>query len=211
MEQALKIRVETSDRYLSLDGEWDFFFSEEWIEDDLPEMLSDKQWDRIEVPSTWEALGYGEQVYCGGGYEFSPVAPPFVPRKNNNVGYYRRTFTLPDGWRQFAVLLHFKGVRGAHFVFINGKNIGYNEDGALPSVFDISDFLRPGENEIIVKVLRWSDGSYLEDQDHWRFHGIYRGAYLETRPGIFFRDFAVETVLDDNYKDAVLKIRPVIA
>ena len=211
VEQALKIRVETSDRYLSLDGEWDFFFSEEWIEDDLPEMLSDKQWDRIEVPSTWEALGYGEQVYCGGGYEFSPVAPPFVPRKNNNVGYYRRTFTLPDGWRQFAVLLHFKGVRGAHFVFINGKNIGYNEDGALPSVFDISDFLRPGENEIIVKVLRWSDGSYLEDQDHWRFHGIYRGVYLETRPGIFFRDFAVETVLDDNYKDAVLKIRPVIA
>ena len=210
-EQALEIRVEKSDRYLSLDGEWDFLFSEEWIEEDLPDELSRKRWDRIEVPSTWEALGYGEQIYCGGGYEFSPVNPPYVPRKDNNVGYYRKKFTLPDGWRQSAVLLHFKGVRGAHFVFINGENIGYNEDGALPSVFDISDYLLPGENEIIVKVLRWSDGSYLEDQDHWRFHGIYRGVYLETRPEIFFRDFAVETVLDGQYRDAVLKIRPVIA
>ena len=210
-EQALDVRVEKSDRYLSLDGEWDFFFSEEWIEEDIPEWLDGKKWDRIEVPSTWEALGYGEQVYCGGGYEFAPVNPPFVPRKDNNIGYYRRTFTLPDCWRQSAVLLHFKGIRGAHFVFINGENIGYNEDGALPSVFNISDYLRSGENEIIVKVLRWSDGSYLEDQDHWRFHGIYRGVYLETRPEIFIRDFAVETVLDEQYENAVLKIRPVIA
>lgn len=209
--QALGIRLENSDRYYSLNGMWDFFFSEQWVEEDLPEILYEKEWDRIEVPSTWEALGYGEQVYCGGGYEFSPVAPPFVPRKDNNVGYYRKKFTLPEGWRQSAVLLHFKGIRGAHFVFVNGKNIGYNEDGALPSVFDITENLRSGENEIVVKVLRWSDGSYLEDQDHWRFHGIYRGVYLETRPEIYFRDFAVETDLDEEYRDAVLKIRPVIA
>lgn len=213
-QSALGIDIESSPRYKSLDGEWDFKFLESWSRYDSTffRRPAGADWDRIRVPSTWEALGYGEQVYCGGGYEFRPVNPPFVPREKNNMGLYKTRFTLPDGWESNRILLHFKGIRGAHFVYLNGVQIGYNEDGALPSVFDVTSYVkRAGENDLSVQVLRWSDGSYLEDQDHWRFHGIYRGVYLEMSPTLFLRDFAVETQLDSACRDAVLRIRPVVA
>lgn len=204
ISEALQIRRDKSSRRLSLDGLWNF----EFIRDE--QHPSDRIVTTIDVPSTWEAKGFGEQIYCGGGYEFSPVDPPYVPVANNNIGIYRRRFSVPSEWNGQDVLLHFEGVRGAHYVYINGKMAGYNEDGALPSVFCITSLLNEGENEVVVKVLRWSDGSYLEDQDHWRFHGICRSVFLEMRPKVFVRDFFVETRLDDNYKDAVLRVRPVI-
>ena len=139
-QSALGIDIESSPRYRSLDGEWDFKFLESWSRYDSTffRRPAGADWDRIRVPSTWEALGYGEQVYCGGGYEFRPVNPPFVPREKNNMGLYKTRFTLPDGWEGNRILIHFKGIRGAHFVYLNGTQIGYNEDGALPSVFDIT-------------------------------------------------------------------------
>lgn len=205
IREALRLRVEESDRYRSLDGVWNFEFIKDAAHPD------DRIETSIEVPSTWEAKGFGEQVYCGGGYEFRPVNPPYVPVGDNNIGVYRRNFTVPSAWEGQDVLLHFKGVRGAHYVYVNGQPAGYNEDGALPSVFNITKFLQPGVNTLEVKVLRWSDGSYLEDQDHWRFHGIYRGVYLEMRPQLYVKDFFVETSLDDDYRNAVLRVRPVIA
>lgn len=205
MDEALKLRVEKSSRYVSLDGRWKF----EFIKDALHPQ--DKVVAEIDVPSTWEAKGFGEQIYCGGGYEFRPVNPPYTPVLDNNIGVYEREFSVPETW-DGDVLLHFKGIRGAHFVYVNGKEVGYNEDGALPSVFNISKYIcGGGSNTLTVKVLRWSDGSYLEDQDHWRFHGIYRGVYLEMRPKMHISDFYIETCLDENYKDALLRIRPVIS
>lgn len=202
-KSALQIRCERSDRFLSLNGRWSFSFYENL---DSPTPLST---DTIQVPSTWEAVGYGEQIYCGGGYEFAPyVNPPFVPVKDNNVGVYSTRFTVPEEWKDMETLIHFEGIRGAHYIYLNGEKIAYNEDGALPTVVSLDKYLRPGENELTVKVLRWSDGSYLEDQDHWRFHGIYRNVYLECRPYIYIKDFFVETIMTDNYTSGELRIRP---
>ena len=199
---ALQIRREKSDRYMSLNGEWSFSFYRDL--DSVEPSYSGS----IMVPSTWEAEGHGEQIYCGGGYEFRPVQPPFVPVSDNNVGVYLTEFSVPEAWEGMEPLVHFEGIRGAHYIYLNGKKIAYNEDGSLPTVVSLDGHLVPGKNELMVKVLRWSDGSYLEDQDHWRFHGIYRNVYLECRPRIYIRDFFVETVMSSDYLSGELRIRP---
>lgn len=212
--EALKLTRSQSSRHRSLNGKWKFKFIKDW--DKLPvdlmsQNINDKSWDNIPVPSTWEALGYGPQVYTGGGYEFRPVNPPFVPRENNHIGIYARDFDIPEVWNNKNIIMNFAGVRGAFYLYINGKKVGYSEDGTLPAMFDISPYLRIGNNRVFVKVLRWSDGSYLEDQDHWRFHGICRDVSLEMRPDVYISDFAVLTELDKNYENALLRIRPVIS
>lgn len=213
--EALEVNRSSSPRYLSLNGLWKFKFITDWEKlpsDFMSEGLDDTSWDNIPVPSTWEMQGYGEQVYCGQGYEFRPVNPPFVPRKDNHIALYRKTFNVPLSWTGQNILIHFSGVRGAFYLYINGVKVGYNEDGGtLPAVFDITSYLKDGENQIAVQVLRWSDGSYLEDQDHWRFHGICRDVYIESCPDVFIQDFAVITDLDKNYQDAKLRVRPFIA
>ena len=213
--EALQVKRSSSSRYRSLNGTWKFKFITDW--DNLPSDFmkaetNDDSWDNIPVPSTWEMKGYGDQVYCGQGYEFRPVNPPFVPRKDNHIALYRKTFEVPASWEGQNVLIHFAGVRGAFYLYVNGKKVGYNEDGGtLPAVFDMTPFLKKGKNQLAVQVLRWSDGSYLEDQDHWRFHGITRDVYIESHPDVFIQDFAVITDLDKDYKDAKLRIRPVIS
>jgi len=212
--EALLVTPSSSSRFKSLNGNWNFKFITDWSELPNDFMFSEtniSDWDVIPVPSTWEALGYGPQIYCGGGYEFSPVNPPFVPRKENHIGLYRTDFEVPETWADENILIHFAGVRGAFYLYINGEKVGYNEDGTLPAVFDITSHLRKGKNTLAMKVLRWSDGSYLEDQDHWRFHGICREVHLEMRPDVFIRDFAVLTDLDENYTDALLRIRPIVS
>ena len=189
--EALQVKRSSSSRYQSLNGTWKFKFITDW--DNLPSDFmkaetNDDSWDNIPVPSTWEMKGYGDQVYCGQGYEFRPVNPPFVPRKDNHIALYRKTFEVPASWEGQNVLIHFAGVRGAFYLYVNGKKVGYNEDGGtLPAVFDMTPFLKKGKNQLAVQVLRWSDGSYLEDQDHWRFHGITRDVYIESRPDVFLR------------------------
>lgn len=214
-KEALQVRRSSSSRYCSLNGTWKFKFITDWKELPSDFMLvetDDSSWDNIPVPSTWEMKGYGEQVYCGQGYDFRPVNPPFVPRKDNHIAIYRRTFDVPALWDGQNVLIHFAGVRGAFYLYVNGKKVGYNEDGGtLPAVFDITPYLKKGKNQLAVRVQRWSDGSYLEDQDHWRFHGITRNVYLEARPDVYIQDYAVITDLDKDYKDARLRIRPVIS
>ena len=180
---------------------WKFKFITEWDQlpaDFMSENLDDTNWDIVPVPSTWEMLGYGQQVYCGQGYDFRPVNPPFVPRKDNHIALYRKSFSIPASWQGNPVQLYFEGVRGAFYLYINGQRVGYNEDGALPAVFDITPYLHKGNNVAAVQVLRWSDGSYLEDQDQWRFHGICRNVYLETHPEVYIRDFAVFTDLAEH-------------
>ncbi|RPH94450.1 MAG: DUF4981 domain-containing protein, partial [Calditrichaeota bacterium] len=124
----------------------------------------------------------------------------------NETGLYRRSFTIPDSWKGKQVFLHFDGVQSAFYLWVNGQFTGYSEDSMLPSEFNITPFLQPGENLLAVKVIRHSDGSYLEDQDFWRLSGIYRDVYLVARPNVYLSDLTVTTNLDENYQDAELEI-----
>ncbi len=114
--------------------------------------------------------------------EFAPYAPPFVPDSLNPTGVYRRTFIIPRGWTEREIFLHFEGVKSCSFVYINGEYLGYDQGGMTPAEYNITHFLHPGENTLTVAVTRWSDGSYMEDQDMWRFSGIYRDVYLFATP-----------------------------
>ena len=163
-------------------------------------------WDEIPVPSNWQVHGYGLPIYVNIKYPFSPAQPPRIPHDNNPVGSYRRTFTVPDDWNGRPVFLHFDGVESAFYVWINGQKVGYSQGSRTPAEFNVTPYLKPGENLLAVEVYRWCDGSYLEDQDFWRLSGIFRDVYLYCTPDLHVRDFSVQTDLDDAYRDATLKL-----
>ncbi|MCG6926381.1 MAG: DUF4981 domain-containing protein [Acidobacteria bacterium] len=164
------------------------------------------EWDEIEVPSSWQMQGFGHPMFRNVSQPF-PSTPPKVPASYNPVGSYRRSFDLPEGWEGRQVFLHFEGVKSASYVWVNGKEVGYNQGGMEPAEYDVTDVLRPGSNTVAVQVYRFSDGTYLEDQDMWRLSGIYRDVYLMATPPVHVRDFFVTTDLDDNYRDAELKVQ----
>jgi beta-galactosidase len=209
IEQALTLNRENTPRYLSLNGEWDFHFSLK--PDDAPKDFYKQRvrgWQKIPVPSNWELQGYDKPIYKSAVYPFRPVNPPHVPKDYNGVGCYQRVFTVPAAWKDMNITLHFGGVSSAYKVWLNGKFVGYAEDSFLPSEFNITPYLQDGENVLSVWVIRWSDGSVLEDQDHWRLSGIHREVYLHAEPRLRIADFFYQTKLDKAYKDAVLSIRP---
>ena len=199
-------------RMVSLNGTWKFKFAE-----DLPQAPMDfhmegydvSSWDNIPVPSCWEMQGYGYPIYTNTQYPF-PYKPPYICR-DNPVGSYVRTFTVPQDWKDGKVILHFGGVYSGHQVWVNGKEVGYSEDSCLPSEFDVTDLVKEGENVLAVRVFKWTDGSYLEDADHWRMSGIHREVLLLYQPDVAIYDFGVRTKLDPDYKNASLWVRPVIA
>jgi beta-galactosidase len=162
-------------------------------------------WADIEVPGSWQMQGFGHAKFRNIQHPF-PADPPRVPKDDNPVGSYRRTFVLPEGWRDRQVFLHFEGVKSASTVWVNGREVGYNEGGMEPAEYDVTAHVRPGENTIAVRVLRWSDGSYLEAQDMWRLSGIHRDVYLMATPRVHVRDFFVTTDLDAAYRAAELRI-----
>jgi len=165
------------------------------------------KWDEIPVPSNWQMHGYGRPIYLNMRYPF-PVNPPYIPHDYNPVGSYRIDFRIPGTWKNRQVFLHFDGVKSASYIWINGRKVGYSQDSMLPAEFNVTKYLKRGKNTLAVEVYRWSDGSYLEDQDMWRLAGIYRNVYLFSTPQVHVRDFAVRTDLDDSYTDATLMIRP---
>ena len=199
-------------RMVSLNGTWKFKFVE-----DVPQAPLDffnegydvTAWDDIKVPSCWEMQGYGYPIYTNTTYPF-PYRPPYICR-DNPVGSYVRTFTVPQEWKGGRVILHFGGVYSGHQVWVNGKEVGYSEDSCLPSEFDITDLVKEGDNTLAVRVFKWTDGSYLEDADHWRMSGIHREVLLLYQPQVAICDFGVRTKLDSDYKNAALWVRPVIA
>lgn len=196
-------------RMLLLNGDWDFKFA--FKPADAPQDFYKQKvsgWDKIEVPSNWELKGYDIPIYKSAVYPFRPVNPPFVPQDYNGVGSYQRSFTLPANWKGMNVTLHFGGVSSAFRVWLNGKFLGYGEDSCLPSEFNATAYLKEGENVVSVQVIRWSDGSYLEDQDHWRMSGIQREVMLLAEPKIRIADFHYQTKLDKQYKDAIFSLRP---
>jgi len=206
---AIEGNRETSGRYMSLNGEWDFSFALKPSE--APVDFYTKKvngWKKIIVPSNWEMQGYDKPIYKSAVYPFRPVNPPYVPKDYNGVGCYQRSFTIPAAWKNMNVTLHFGGVSSAYKVWINGRFLGYAEDSFLSSEFNITPYLTEGENTISVWVIRWSDGSFLEDQDQWRLSGIHREVFLSAEPSVRIGDFFYQTTLDSNCNHALLSIRP---
>lgn len=219
-QQALDGRRTVSPWYISLNGDWKFH----WVNhpdkrpvDFYQTNYNDSDWKTIPVPSNWEMQGYGTPIYVSAGYPFR-IDPPRVmgePKKDyttfeerNPVGSYRHTFTLPEGWSSRRTFIHFAGVQSAFYLWVNGQKIGYSQGSMEPSEFDITDYVRPGQNHLAVEVYRWCNGSYLEDQDMWRTSGIHREVYLFSTDNVRISDFAVRTILDTDYKDASLQIKP---
>lgn len=209
IDDALTGDRDKSGRYLSLNGEWDFSFALKPGDEPADFYKSKvKGWKKINVPSSWEMQGYDKPIYKSAVYPFRPVNPPFIPRDYNGVGCYQRSFTIPAAWKDMNITLHFGGVGSAYKVWVNGKFLGYSEDSFLPAEFNITPYLKDGENVVSVWVIRWSDGSFLEDQDAWRLSGIHREVYLLAEPKLRIADFFYQTKLDKEYKDAMLSIRP---
>jgi len=196
----------TSPYYFSLNGVWKFNWcrkpSERPWEFYLPE-YDHSQWDEIFVPGDWQLQGYGIPYMINLGYSFE-VNPPFAPQDYNPVGSYYRDFDLPENWSTKEVFLHFAGVNAAFYVWVNGYYAGYHEDSKTPAEFRITEMLKEGNNSIAVEVLRWCDGSYLEDQDMWRLSGIERDVFLVAVNDIAMRDLKVTAGLDESYSDGIL-------
>ncbi len=196
--------------FQSLNGDWKFAFAPKPA-DAIAGFEADdfdvSQWDTIDVPSNWEMRGYGTPIYTNAKYPFE-VNPPFIGEDDNPVGHYVRSFEVPDNWDDRKIILHFGGVYSAYYVWVNGQLAGYAEDSCLPSEFDITGLVKTGSNKVAVKAYRWSDGSYLEDQDHWRMSGIYREVFLEARPQLGFEDIAVRTKKMDDENQWQLQMRP---
>jgi beta-galactosidase len=213
LETALRADRKESPFYRSLNGNWSFHWVRKPADrpvDFYKPQYDVSSWKRIPVPSNWQMHGYGTPIYLNVPYPFPPN-PPHIPHDYNPVGSYRRNFTRPQEWKDRRIFVHFDGVKSAFYLWINGRKVGYSQGSMTPAQFDITEFLKPGENIIAAEVYRWSDGSYLEDQDMWRLSGIYRNVYLFAAPQIHIRDFFVRTDLDEDYKDATLMIRPKIS
>ncbi|MBS1512894.1 MAG: DUF4981 domain-containing protein [Bacteroidetes bacterium] len=209
VKDALDDNRENSGRYVSLNGEWDFAFALK-PGDEPKDFYKNKVqgWKKITVPSNWEMEAYDKPIYKSAVYPFRPVNPPFVPKDYNGVGCYQRSFTISSSWKDKNITLHFGGVASAYKVWVNGKFLGYAEDSFMSSEFNITPYLIDGENIVSVWVIRWSDGSFLEDQDGWRLSGIHREVYLMAEPKLRIADFFYQTKLDKQYTNAVLSIRP---
>ena len=180
LKEALSLDKKSSPNFTSLNGDWKFNFSENL--ENAPEgfykdIFNRKKWDTIQVPSNWEMEGYGYAKFRNIGQPYSSTAP-FVPKEFNPIGSYYRVFTLAKNWKEKQHFLRFEGVQSASYVWINGKEVGYNQGAMEPAEYDITPYLKTCENSIAVKVLHYSDGSYLEDQDTWRLAGIFRDVYI---------------------------------
>ena len=199
--------------------------------------FDDTDWDQVEVPGNWQLQGYGQPIYTNVQYPFpidprltaavqklrreadwddpstlrlleEVLAFPLdVPTDHNPTGCYRTRFVLPEEWGERRIFLRFEGVDSAFHLWINGRAVGYSQDSRLPAEFSITAHLQPGENLLAARVYRWSDGSYLEDQDFWRLSGIYRDVMLWAAPPVHLRDVSIQTDLDAGYRDATLKVR----
>ena len=225
LEDALLDNRENS-RAISLNGRWKFHF----VEDDSKRPTNFNEpdfhpelWEEIVVPSNWELQGFGQPIYTNITYPFTPnildttlkydwkgPQPPIPPKiyRDNPVGTYYRTFEVPDQWGNMSIIVHFGGVSSAFCVWVNGQQVGYSQGSRLASEFDVTEYLQNGNNTLVVQVFRWSDGSYLEDQDMWRLSGIHRDVMLLAQPKISLNDFFVRTKFDDKLEDATMEIRP---
>ena len=202
---ALKKGFRESENYVDLNGVWDFKYFDDYRE---MERYKGADWDKIKVPGNWEVQGFGVPIYVNQPYEFCPrdPQPPTLPEVFP-AALYHRTFTVPEGWKGRRVFLNLTGIKSGTYVYVNGKEIGYSEDSKSLARFDISWALVHGDNELTLKVYRFSTGSYLECQDFWRISGIERDVYLssEKTPARF--DFSVVSTLDPTFTQGVFQMK----
>lgn len=215
LNQALKANREESSRRKNINGDWKFLFKNS--SNDVPSNFfeletSDENWATLPVPSNWELHGYGKpwQRLTPQIWEDKNVPFPNIPTDYNPTGLYRKWVTLPKDWDGMQITLHIGAASSSLSVWVNGEYVGYSEDNRLPAEFDITKKLKSGENLIAFQVTQWSDGSYIEDQDHWRMSGITRDVYLDASPMVQLYDFEVRTDFDESYTNAELQIRPEI-
>jgi len=197
-----------SNRFQLLNGEWQFQL---WNNpDDVPSNFfgddyDSSSWDLLPVPSNWQTKGYGTPIYANIDMPFK-IDPPLVPHEGNETGLYRHTFEVDKYWKRDRTHIAFDGVQSAFYLWINGQEVGYSQGSMTTAEFDITDYIKKGKNTIAVKVIRWSDGSYLENQDYWRLSGIYRDVYLVRRPEIHIQDVQVKTDLINDYAEGQLDL-----
>ena len=221
-EQAIRDhRYAESPYYLDLNGKWDFKWTkspDQRPADFYKPGFSTATWDKIDVPGNWETQGYGTKIYVNERYEFADPYfnfeknPPYVPVESNEVGSYRREFTIPADWEGRRVVLCVEGAASFYYVWVNGHQLGYNMDSKTAAEWDITDKLVPGANTVALEVYRWSAGSYLESQDMWRLSGIERDVYLYSTPRTYVADYKVTSPLDTRrYADGELGLEVSIA
>jgi len=212
-DKAAKGNKGASDRYFSLEGKWRFRF--DLNHNDAPAdfftlKYDDSQWVDFPVPGLFEFEGYGDKIYKNVGYSWDTQFdsnPPYVEERNNYTGSYRKLVTIPSTWKGQDIYFHVGSATSNLEVWVNGKYVGYSEDSKMEAEFNLTKYLVPGkENLIAMRVMRWCDGSYLEDQDFWRFTGIAREVYLYARPKAHIKDIFVHQNLINNYRDGELKV-----
>lgn len=202
-----------SDRYMSLEGQWRFNFVRNYYDRPLgfyEKEFDDSQWVDFPVPGLFELNGYGDRIYTNVTYPWNNehrIDPPYIGERENYVGSYRRSFRIPADWKGQSVIMHVGSATSNLRLWVNGQYVGYSEDSKMEAEFDITDFVEFGrDNLIAMQVMRWCDGSYLEDQDFWRFTGIAREVYLYSRPERHIQDYGIITKLDDKYRNAKLEL-----
>ena len=202
-----------------LNGRWKFYWSpdpQSRPSDFYKNNFDVSGWDNISVPGTWQLQGYGKPIYTNWTYPFKKDQPKvtgeppkhfFSYENRNPVGAYVTTFDVSEDMKDTQLYLHFEGVKSAMYVWINGEKVGYSQNSMAPAEFDITGYVNEGQNRLAVEVYRWSDGSYLEDQDMWRFSGIYRPVELWVRPKIHIKDYSLTTDLADDFSSAGFKAK----
>ncbi|MEA1886929.1 MAG: glycoside hydrolase family 2 TIM barrel-domain containing protein, partial [Bacteroidota bacterium] len=207
-ESALSGDQDENPRYIELDGKWKFNWVKKpgerpyWF---FKDNYDTRDWDEITVPSNWERKGYGIPFYVNIGYGFE-IDPPHIDHDWNPVGSYKKTFKIPKEWKGQDIYIQFGAVSSAFYVWINEQLVGYSQGSKTPAEFNITEYVKNGNNSVAVEVYRWCDGSYLEDQDFWRLSGIQRPVFLYARPTIKILDYFARAGLDENYEDGILDL-----
>jgi beta-galactosidase len=208
-DRVCRNKTDSSEFYLSLNGAWKFFWTEQ--PKNRPSgfqspYYNDSAWAAINVPAHWELNGHGIPIYTDVEYPF-PCDPPRVPMDFNPVGSYRKSFSVPETWKDKRIVLHLNGVRSAGFIWINGKFTGYIQDSKTAAEFDLTPLVQPDTiNLIALQLFRWSDGSYLEGQDAWKMSGIERDVYIYATNRTYVQDVFIRTDLDDTYTNGFFEI-----
>ena len=210
---------ESKAEYINLNGTWKFKYvpgtsSGPGSSDFYAKDYIDSSWDTIRVPLSWEMANYGKPVYTNVGYPFSYNPPnantgmsQYGVEDHNATGFYRRTITIPEKWKDKRVFVHFDGVYSAAVVWVNGKYVGYSQSSNTDAEFDITGFVTTGDNQLSVRVYRWCDGSYLEGQDMWHLSGIHRDVYLVATPKVFVSDHYITSSLNNEATSGSMSVK----
>ena len=205
-KKALSFETERSNHYISLNGTWNFKMYNN-PDNTSPDFFSigyaASDWTEINVSSNWQTEGYVTPIYPHVSMPFK-TNPPYVPNEGNEIDLNRQTFKIPEPWSEDKTILAFAVVQSAFYIWVNRKEVGYSQGSMTTAEFDITEYIKTGENQLVVKVIRWSDGSYLENQDFWRLSGIYRDVYLVRKETTNMQDFQVSTDFDEAYEYVVI-------